>query len=181
MVHAIPHVFTSVMKSYNVNHITSSPHDLQSKKLAEYIQIVRSLFYKAKEEGKDFYQCLMIYHTTPLTGSMLSPMQILQGMNARSDLPMSNVARKQLGIQLGIVWNTDKHPVLPTHDLHVGQQVMYQDSTSKHWYSVVIDSLCPQPRSYKIATRDSITYRKTQPHLKPFTSQNKNLQSPKCV
>ena len=28
---------------------------------------------------------------------------------------------------------------LPTHDLHVGQQVMYQDSTSKHWYPAVID------------------------------------------
>ena len=53
---------------------------------------------------------------------------------------MSNAARKQLGIQPDIVRNTDKYPVLPTHDLHVGQQVMYQDSTSKHWYPAVIKS-----------------------------------------
>ena len=59
-------------------------------------------------------------------------MQILQSRNARSDLPMSNAARKQLGIQPEIVRNTDKHTALPTHDLHVGQQVMYQDSASKH-------------------------------------------------
>ena len=59
--------FTSVMQSYNFNHITSSPHYLQPNALAEkYIQIVKSLFYKAKEEGKDFYKCLMIYHNTPL-------------------------------------------------------------------------------------------------------------------
>ena len=75
----------------------------------------------------------------------------------------------------------DKHAVLPTHDLHVGQDVMYQDSTSEHWYPAVIQSLCSEPRSYKICTRDGIVYRKTQSHLKPFTPQNKNSQSSKCV
>ena len=77
-------------------------------------------------------------------------MQILQGRNPRSDLPMSNVARKQLGIQPKVVRHTDRHAALPTHDLHVCQQVMYQVSTSKHRYPTVIDSLCPEPRSYKI-------------------------------
>ena len=69
------------------------------------------------------------------------------------------------------------HAVLPMHDLHVVQDVMYQDSASKCWYPVVIESLYPEPRSYKITTRDGITYRKTQFHLKPYTLQNKNLQS----
>ena len=108
-------------------------------------------------------------------------MQILQGRNARSDLPMWNAARKQLAVKPEIVRNTDKHPALPTHDLHVGQQVMYQDSTSKHWYPAVIDSLCSEPRSYKIITRDSILYRKNPSHLKPFTPQNKMSQSIQCV
>ena len=55
---------------------------------------------------------------------------------------MSNAARKQLGIMPEVVRNNDKHAVLPTHDLHVGQDVMHQDSASKHWYPVVIQSLC---------------------------------------
>ena len=71
-------------------------------------------------------------------------MQILQGRNARSDLPMSNAAWKLLGIQPEVIRNSDKHAVLPTHDLHVGQQVMHHDSTCKHWYPTVIDSLCPE-------------------------------------
>ena len=130
---------------------------------------------------KSFFKCLMIYHNTPLTGSMQSQMQILQGRNARSNLPMSNTARKQLGIQPEIARNTDKHPALPTHDLHVGQQEMYQDSSSKCWYPTVITSLCSESRSYKIITRDGIVYRKTQFHMKPFILQNKMSQSVKCV
>ena len=84
-------------------------------------------------------------------------MHILQSRNARSDLPMSNAARKQIGIQPEVIRNSDKHVVLPRHDLHVDQHVMYQDSTSKCWYPAVIESLCPEPRSYKITIRDGVT------------------------
>ena len=58
-------------------------------------------------------------------------MQILQGRSARSDLPMSNVAREKFGIQPEVLRNIDKHEVLPTHDLHVGQSVMYQNCVTK--------------------------------------------------
>ena len=51
-------------------------------------------------------------------------MQILQGRSARSDLPMSNAARKHLGIQPEVIRNIDNHEVLPTHDIHVGQCVL---------------------------------------------------------
>ena len=64
----------------------------------------------------------MIYCNTPLTGIMKSP---IQERNTRSDMPMSNAARKQLGIQPEVVRNNDRHAVLPMHDLHVGQDVMY--------------------------------------------------------
>ena len=101
----------------------------------------------------------MFYHTTPLTGSMWLSMQILQGRNARSHL--LNTARKQLGMQPEIIRNFDKHAASPTDNLHVGQHVMFQDSTSKHWYPAVIQSLCFEPRSYKIITRDCVVYRKT--------------------
>ena len=93
-------VFTSVMQAFSVNHITSSPHYPQSNGLAEtYMQNVKCLFNKAKEEGKDFYKCLMIYCNTPLTDSLQLPMQILQGRRFRYYLPMSNAARNQLEIQ----------------------------------------------------------------------------------
>ena len=95
----------------------------------------------------------MIYHNTLLTGSLQPPMQILPGRSARSDLPMSNSARKQLRIQPEVLRNNDKHEVLPTHNLHVGQTVMYQDSVTKQWHPAFITSLCQEKRSYIIATK----------------------------
>ena len=71
--------FTKLMTDYSVNHITSSPHYLQSNSLAEkYVQIVKNLFYKAQEKGTDPYKCLMVYRNTPLSNKYQSPMQILQ-------------------------------------------------------------------------------------------------------
>ena len=92
-------MFTNLMKEYAVNHITSSPHYPQSNGLMEkYIQIVKNLFYKAKEEGADIDKYLMIYCNTPLASTSKSPMQMLQQRSARLQLPMSNVARRRLGI-----------------------------------------------------------------------------------
>ena len=131
------------MKKYGVNHITSFPHYPQSNGLAEkFAQIVKNLFHKAKEEGKDMFKCLMIHPNTPLSSSLQPPMQILQSRSARSDLPMSNVARKQLGLDPRQPRNKYKNEHLPSHDLHLGQDVMFQDSTSKWWFPTIITSLC---------------------------------------
>ena len=75
--------FTSMMAKYHVNYITSSPHYLQSNQLAEkFVQIVKNLFYKAKEEGTDPFKSLMSYCITPLWSSLQSLMQILQSRSA---------------------------------------------------------------------------------------------------
>ena len=43
---------------------------------------------------------------------------------------MSNAARKQFWMKPEVIRNIDKYEVLPTHDLHVEQSVMYQDSVT---------------------------------------------------
>ena len=118
----------------------------------------------------------MIYCNTPLSGSLQSPMQILQNRCMRSDLPMPNVARQQLGLQPEKLKTVYKNDHLPSHDLHIGQDVMHQDATSKWWYPATITSLCAQLRSYNITTREGVTYRKTQAHLKPYQPQCKKSE-----
>ena len=113
-------VFTNLMREHTVNHITSSPHYPQSNGLAEkYVQLVKNLFYKAKEEGKDLFKCLMVYHNTPLSNILWLLMQILARRSARSDLPISNEARKQLGIDCENLRTKCRNEHLPLHDLDI--------------------------------------------------------------
>ena len=137
---------------------------------------MKSLFYKAKEEGKDLFKCLVIYCNTPLSSRLQSAMQILQNRSTRSDLSMSNAARQQLGLQPEKLRTVYKNEYLPSHDLHTGQDVMYQDVTNKWWYPATTESVCVQPRSCNITTREGVTYRKTQVHLKPYQPQCKKTE-----
>ena len=41
--------------------------------------------------------------------------------------------------------NINKYEHLPTHDLDVGQKVIFQDATNKGWYPATIPSLCSDP------------------------------------
>ena len=103
-------------------------------------------------------------------------MQILQSRCARLDLPMSNAARKQLGLESEQLRNKHKNEHLSLPDLHVGLDVMFQDATSNWWFPATITSLCSQPRSYKITTGEGVTYRKTQAHLKPYIPYSKKIE-----
>ena len=159
--------FFNLMKEYAVNHITNSLHYPQSRGLAEkFIQIVKNLFHKATDEGADIDKYLMIYHNIPLASTSKSPMQMLQQRSARSQLPMSNAARRKLGIVAE--QQPSKNQQLPSHEFHIGQDVMCQSPITKRWFPVKIKALCPEPRSYQIETPEGMTYRRTQNHLKPF-------------
>ena len=94
---------------------------------------------------------------------------------------MSNTARKQLGLDSKELTHKNKHEHLPSHNLHVDQDVMFQDVTSKQWHPATITSLGSEPRSYKVTTRKGVTYRKTQAHLKPYTPQSKKFEDEHSV
>ena len=161
--------FKKLMTEYNVNHITSSPHYPQSNGLAEkYVQIIKNLFHKAKEEGQDLYKCLMTYRNTPLSSTLLSPMQMLSNRITRSNLPLSTAAKLQMGLCNNHPTTDQKNHHLPMHDLCINQTVMYQDATTKKWYPATIIKQCEEPRSYIISTEEGTQYRKTQKHLKPY-------------
>ena len=106
--------FKQLMAEYQVNHITSSPHYPQSNGLAEkYVQIIKNLFHKAKEEGQDLYKCLMTYRNTPLSRTLQSPMQILSNRITWSTLPLSNAAKQQMGLPNNHLQNGQEEPTSP--------------------------------------------------------------------
>ena len=88
-----------LMKSMSVNHITSSPHYPQTNgPVKKFVGIIKILFCKANEEGKYPYTGLMVYRNIPLNGSLQSPMQILQGRQACTNLPLLHAAKVKMGI-----------------------------------------------------------------------------------
>ena len=166
--------FKKLMADMGINHITSSPHYPQSNRLSEkYVQIVKSLFNKAHEEGTDYQKALMIYRNTPLDDKLLSPMQLLQGRAARSDLPMSHAAKVKYGFVSGHgvpqpIPAKDKNERAPNHDYKLNQDVMYFDPTSKKWFPATIVCLLDAKCSYLIRTPEGAEYRQTQQHCKPY-------------
>ena len=137
------------------------------------------MFYKAREEGADLYKALMIYQNMPLTSNLQSPKQILQNRVARSQLTMSNSARRKLGLEAEKVKTKTKNENLPLHDLYLGQDIMMQDPASKWWPPAVVTRLCKEPRSYEVRTSDNVTYRKTQVHLMLYKPEMKSAQDVK--
>ena len=121
----------------------------------------------------------MTYRNTLLSSNLQSPTQMLQSKTVRSQLPMSNAARQQLGLQAERLRIKTKNKQLPWHDLCLEQSVMMQDPIHKRWSPAVITKLCKEPRSYQVTTKEGVMYRKMQAHLKPYTPSDKQDQAMK--
>ena len=61
----------------------------------------------------------------------------------------------------------------PTHDIPIGQDVIYKEPNDKRWYCVTVIQQLQEKRSYLIKTNDNVVYRKTQVHFKPYTLEKK--------
>ena len=176
-----------LMQSLSVNHITSSPHYPHSNGLAEkFVGIIKNLFHKAKKEGQSPYTALMVHRNTPLNGTLQSPMQMLQGRQACTDLLLLHAAKVKMGINHAsrptaeILCVKDKSLSTPTHDIPIGQNVMYREPNDKRWHPATVIQQLPEKRSYLIKTNDSVIYRKMQVHLKPYISKNIIQQPELC-
>ena len=67
----------------------------------------------------------------------------------------------------------DKLLSSPTHDIPIGQNVMYREPNDKRWYPATVIQQLPEKRSYLIRMKDNVVYRKTYVHLKPYTPEQK--------
>ena len=163
--------FAAEMHKLRIQHIATSPHHNQSNGLAEvYVKITKHILQKAKDTSEDPHLAMMVYQTTFLGPDHPSPMEILHGCKAWSNLPLANAALKAKGLihtaveSTKIQHNTD-------NQLKAGQWVMFKTPPEKTWRkAVVLKNL--GHRSYKICAEDNTMYRCTRFHLKPCTSQS---------
>ena len=109
-------------------------------------------------------------------------MQILQGTQAGTDLPLSHAAKVKMGINHAptpiaeILCMKDELLSAQTHDIPVGQHVMYREPHDGRWYPATITQQLPEKRSYIIKTDENVLYRTTQAHLKSYKPRKQMTQ-----
>ena len=66
------------LQQYSITHQTSSPNHPRSKRFVEGMFVVaKKLIDRAKKEGKPWISGLFDYRTTPQSGSIASPLQLM--------------------------------------------------------------------------------------------------------
>ena len=101
-------------------------------------------------------------------------MQILQGRQAHTDLPLSHAAKVKIGINhvpgptAEILCMKDKSLSIQRHDISAGQHVKDREPHDGRWYPATVTKQLPENKSYIINTGENVMYRKSQVHLKPY-------------
>ena len=82
--------FAAFAKSWNFDHVTSSPRYPQSNGKAENaVKTVKRLFSKCREAGQSEYKALLDWRNTPTEGVGTSPAQRFLGRRCKTMLPMT--------------------------------------------------------------------------------------------
>ncbi|CAC5425540.1 unnamed protein product [Mytilus coruscus] len=79
--------FRQFAESWGFTHTVSSPHYQQSNRLAErFVQSVKKMLSKSKQDGKDPYIAMLKYRNTP-SENLDSPAQLLMNRRLRTTIP----------------------------------------------------------------------------------------------
>jgi transposase InsO family protein len=87
--------FAVFARTWDFEHITSSPHHPQSNGKAENaVKTVKRLFKKCKESGQSEFLALLDWRNTPTEGVGTSPAQRLMGRRCKTLLPIAGTLLK---------------------------------------------------------------------------------------
>ena len=174
--------FKNFAKTWDCEHITSSPLYPQSNGLAEKtVQTAKALMDKAHAQKSDPYLSLLEYRNTPVDG-FKSPAQLLMSRSLRSILPTTEKQLQPELVHHSAVQgrrelcqkrqkqyydrNARPQPALPA-----GATVRVQHPTGAWKPATVIGSAGTQ-RSYNIVTDEGHTLRRNRRHLLQTTEND---------
>ena len=159
--------------------VTSSPTYPQSNGQSEkFVGTVKSLFRKAKQDGRDPNLALLDYRNTPISGMEFSPAQLLMNRRLRDKIPTtSNILKPKIcpNSQQKLKQRQARHKFVydkrarPHKQHQVGDNVRLR--RGKVWNPAVITGKHHTPRSYYVTTEDGQTYRRNQRFINPSSDQ----------
>ena len=171
--------FKTFSKSWDFQHITSSPHFPSSNGLAEVsVKVVKNILLKCHDRGDDFYKSLQAYRATPLDCGK-SPAQLLFQRQIKTSLPVHHsLLKTEKGEDIVDVKVKDKEKLKSKYDSHTrsstpfnqGAQVCIRNSCTGRWDTPARIVKEAAPRSYAVMTDSGSCVRRTSRHIKPMYS-----------
>ena len=169
--------FQKFARNWNFRIVTSSPNHPQSNGQAERaIQTVKKLMRKAHESGEDIEKAFLHLRATPLSGTSVSPAQLMFNRCIRTDLPaisdsQRGEGRKAEGRKRDELLHkqaterkyADRGSRL-LQKLSPGETVRIQLG-NQLVPGRVLEELPGAPRTYRVATADGQELRRNRLHL----------------
>ena len=146
--------YQSLIQSYGICHITSSPvHPKSHGFIERMIRTVKSLFRKSPQSTN---QALLNFRTTPSGSEMPSPAELLFNRKIQSNLPIhtknsqpDSFIEKKTQLQSKSKADYDQHSH-ELSELDINQSIFYQDVAKKTWTPGIIIGYGPEERSYTV-------------------------------
>uniref|UniRef100_A0A803JEM9 Integrase catalytic domain-containing protein n=1 Tax=Xenopus tropicalis TaxID=8364 RepID=A0A803JEM9_XENTR len=167
----------SFASQWGIQLTHSSPGYPQSNGQAErMIQTVKLLFKKSFSTGADPHLALLHLRNTPISGTTVTPAQLLMGRVLRSTLPETTeilkpkVPEKAHKMLLKLQNSQRQYYNRGAKDLPIfrkGERVRIQ--TSQGWKPAVIVKPTAEPRSYMVMTPGGARFRRNRRHLRRDT------------
>ena len=162
-------------KQWSFVHTTSSPRHAQSNGFAERtVQTVKNTIRKAKMDERDPELALLCLRTTPISGKIRSPIEMLMGRKAKANLPISmrnqpadseqtSAALRDRQVSQKSTYDSRVGAELP--QLYAGQHVRFQYQPSGNWMPARIVRETDEPRSYLLETSNGTLLRRSRHHI----------------
>ena len=166
--------FHNFLNFYQVDHVTSSPHHPQSNGFAEaLVGIAKKLMDKSLKEGKPWNFGLLQYRTTPISSTLLSPLEMLTGRKPRLNLPQvpssigHNMDTSRIRKELLRRQPTATSTSTGATELEPGQTIFVKEVHGNVWRTATIDQPAAEPDSYWVRFPDNSILRRTRSMIKP--------------
>jgi hypothetical protein len=172
-------LFKRFSKSWNFEHVTSSPHHPRSNGLAErFVQTAKNLLKKCKEDNTDIQLALLMARSTPAENLPSAAERLFK---RKTRTPISFVEKQPVDLknekitaQIERNRNRQKHYA----DQHSKRQpefeprenVLLQEGPKK-WFSAEVIERHTAPRSYIVKSEDGQVYRRNSKHIRKSTAK----------
>jgi hypothetical protein len=181
--------FQDLAKRYGFRVVTLSPYYPKGHGFIErLVQTVKKILLKCKESGTDPSLALLSLRSTPLSATLKSPAELLNGRMFRTTLPAKihppndrHETRDLLLAQQKKQVNLYNRDSKEKPNLFQNQAVQVQDPLKKTWSPARVVGFGPTPRSYITENESGVQIRRNRQLIKPDIQKTPGPTSPVAV